>query len=41
MTATLSRLVAFADVPIRRLALSAVLRVLVFGFGVSLMTSAG
>ena len=41
MTATLARLVAFADIPARRLLLSAALGVLVFGFGVALMTAAG
>jgi hypothetical protein len=41
MTATLKRLVVFAGVPARRLVLSALVGVLVFGFGVALMTSAG
>jgi ATP-binding cassette, subfamily C, bacterial CydC len=41
MIATIGRLVDFAGVPARRLVLSAGLGVLVFGFGVALMTSAG
>jgi ATP-binding cassette subfamily C protein CydC len=41
MTATIGRLAALAGVPARRLALSAALGVLVFAFGVALMTSAG
>lgn len=41
MTATLRRLVAFAGVPARRLALSAALGILAFGFGVALLTAAG
>ena len=41
MIATIGRLVDFAGVPARRLVLSAALGVLVFGFGVALMTSAG
>ena len=41
MTATLGRLVAFAGVPARRVAASAVLGVLAVGFGVALMTAAG
>jgi ATP-binding cassette subfamily C protein CydC len=41
MIATIGRLVDFASVPARRLVLWAGLGVLVFGFGVALMTSAG
>jgi ABC-type transport system involved in cytochrome bd biosynthesis fused ATPase/permease subunit len=41
MIATIGRLVDFAGVPARRLVLWAGLGVLVFGFGVALMTSAG
>jgi len=41
MTGTLGRLVAFAGVPARRVALSAALGVLAAGFGVGLMTAAG
>ena len=41
MTATLGRLVAFAGVPARHVALSAGLGVLAVGFGVGLMTAAG
>jgi ATP-binding cassette subfamily C protein CydC len=41
MTATLARLVAFAGIPARRLALSAALGALAFGFGIALMTAAG
>jgi ATP-binding cassette subfamily C protein CydC len=41
MTGTLGRLVAFAGVPARRLALSAALGVLAVGFGVGLLTVAG
>jgi ATP-binding cassette, subfamily C, bacterial CydC len=41
MSGTLGRLVAFAGVPVRQVALSAVLGVLAVGFGVGLMTAAG
>jgi ATP-binding cassette, subfamily C, bacterial CydC len=41
MTATLGRLIAFAGVPARRVAASAVLGMLAVGFGVALMTAAG
>ena len=41
MTGTLARLVAFAGVPARRVALSAALGVLAVGFGVGLLTAAG
>jgi len=41
MTATLGRLVRFAGVSPRRIAVSAVLGVLAVGFGVALMTAAG
>jgi ATP-binding cassette, subfamily C, bacterial CydC len=41
MTGTLRRLVAFAGVPARNVALSAALGVLAVGFGVGLMTAAG
>src|SRR3954470_973611 len=41
MTGTLGRLVAFAGVPARNVALSASLGVLAVGFGVGLMTAAG
>ena len=41
MTATLGRLIAFAGVPARRVAASAVLGVLAVGFGVALITTAG
>ena len=41
MTGTLGRLVAFAGVPARHVALSAGLGVLAVGFGVGLMTAAG
>ena len=41
MTGTLTRLVAFAGVPARLVALSAALGVLAVGFGVGLMTAAG
>ena len=41
MTGTLARLVAFAGIPARTVALSAALGVLAVGFGVGLMTAAG
>jgi ATP-binding cassette, subfamily C, bacterial CydC len=41
VTGTLGRLVAFAGVPVRTVALSATLGVLAVGFGVGLMTAAG
>ena len=41
MTATLRRLVAFAGVPVRQVALSAALGVLAVAFAVALMTTAG
>ena len=41
MTGTLGRLVAFAGVPVRRVALSAALGVLAVGFGIGLLTTAG
>jgi len=41
MTGTLGRLVAFAGVPARRVALSAALGVLAVGFGIGLLTTAG
>ncbi len=41
MIATIGRLIDLAGVPVRRLVLSAGLGVLVFGFGVALMSSAG
>ena len=41
MTATLGRLIAFAGVPARRVAASAVLGMLAVGFGIGLITAAG
>ena len=41
MSGTLGRLVAFAGVPVRRVALSAALSVLAVGFGIGLLTTAG
>ena len=41
MTATLGRLIAFAGVPARRVAASAVLGMLAVGFGIALITTAG
>ena len=41
MTATLGRLIAFAGVPARRVAASAVLAMLAVGFGIALITTAG
>ena len=41
MTATLGRLIAFAGVPARRVAASAVLGMLAVGFGIALITAAG
>jgi thiol reductant ABC exporter CydC subunit len=41
MTGTLGRLVAFAGVPVRRVAFSAALGVLAVGFGIGLLTTAG
>jgi len=41
MTATLGRLIAFAGVPARRVAASAVLGMIAVGFGIALITTAG
>ena len=41
MTATLGRLIAFAGIPARRVAASAVLGMIAVGFGIALITTAG